>query len=99
MKVEWHPLARLDLLEIVAYIAKDSEGAAYRLYDEIERQVALLRKMPRIGRIGRRKGTRELVVAGTPYIAAYRVQAKEILILRLLHGARRWPTGFPSKAE
>jgi len=99
VKVEWHPLARLDLLEIVAYIAKDSEGAAYRLYDEIERQVALLRKMPRIGRIGRRKGTRELVVAGTPYIAAYRVQAKEILILRLLHGARRWPTGFPSKAE
>jgi hypothetical protein len=42
---------------------------------------------------GRVKGTRELVVVRTPYIVAYRIRKDEILILRILHGARsglRW---------
>lgn len=73
MKVEWHPFARLDLLEIVAWIAEDSEDAAWRLHDEIERQVSLLARLPEMGRQGRRKGTRELVIAGTAYLAPYRV--------------------------
>jgi toxin ParE1/3/4 len=39
-------------------------------------------------------GTRELVVTGTPYIVPYRVQDGEIQILRVYHGARRWPERF-----
>jgi toxin ParE1/3/4 len=31
------------------------------------------------------------VISGTPYIAAYRVVADTIVILRVLHGSRRWP--------
>ncbi len=91
MRIDWHPLARQDLLEIVAYIAEDSEDAAYRIYEEMERQIALLAQMPEMGRAGRRRGTRELVISGTAYIVAYRVLGKRILILRVLHGARRWP--------
>ena len=34
---------------------------------------------------------RELVVSGGPFIVAYRVGADQIEILRVLHGARRWP--------
>ncbi|WP_372353143.1 type II toxin-antitoxin system RelE/ParE family toxin [Pararhizobium sp. YC-54] len=37
------------------------------------------------------KGTRELVVPGTPYIAAYRVGETQIEILFVQHGARQWP--------
>ena len=44
-----------------------------------------------MGRVGRVRGTRELVIAGTPYIAAYRVKGRVILILRILHGAQLWP--------
>ncbi len=41
---------------------------------------------PESGRPGRVSGTRELVIAGTPYIAAYRVVGETIRILRVLHG-------------
>jgi toxin ParE1/3/4 len=44
-----------------------------------------------MGRIGRRKGTRELVVAGLPYFVVYRLRASTIEVLRVIHGARDWP--------
>ncbi len=39
-------------------------------------------------------GTRELVITGTPYIAAYRVRPQRIEVLRIIHGAQRWPKRF-----
>jgi toxin ParE1/3/4 len=47
-----------------------------------------------MGRPGRVTGTRELVVDGTPYILPYRVRNRVVQILRVLHGARRWPQRF-----
>ncbi len=47
-----------------------------------------------LGRPGRVKGTRELVVTRTPYIVAYRLKRQSIQILRVLHGARLWPERF-----
>lgn len=91
MKVEWHPLARADLAQLATYIAADNPGAALRVLEKIGRQIARLSTHPEIGRNGRVKGTRELVVTGTPYIAAYRITGDVVTILRLLHGARRWP--------
>jgi plasmid stabilization system protein ParE len=44
-----------------------------------------------MGRSGRVAGTRELVIAGTPYLVAYRVEAKAVVILAVIHGAQRWP--------
>jgi len=44
---------------------------------------------PASGRPGRLRGTRELVVTGTPYIAAHRVVDDMVTILRVLHGARQ----------
>ena len=46
-------------------------------------------------RPGRVAGTRELVITGTPYVAAYAVTAETIRILRVLHGAQRWPDELP----
>ena len=66
MKVEWHPLARADLAELVAYIASDNPVAAYRVHDDIRKQTGLLAIYPEVGRPGRVRGTRELVVTGTP---------------------------------
>ncbi|MFY9841714.1 MAG: type II toxin-antitoxin system RelE/ParE family toxin [Terriglobales bacterium] len=91
MRLDWHPLARADLAELVAYIASDSPAAAYRVHDEIRKQTRLLAAHPEIGRPGRVRGTRELVVTGTPYIAAYRFIGEVVTVLRLLHGARLWP--------
>jgi hypothetical protein len=47
-----------------------------------------------MGRVGRVPETRELVITGTPSIAAYRVAEDTMVILRVLHGARRWPEQF-----
>jgi toxin ParE1/3/4 len=43
------------------------------------------------GRPGRWPGTRELIIPGTPYIVPYRVKGPVVEILRVFHGARRWP--------
>jgi toxin ParE1/3/4 len=47
-----------------------------------------------MGRPGRVKGTRELVIVGTPYIVAYRIKGDAVQVLRVLHGAQKWPQGF-----
>lgn len=59
--------------------------------DAIETAVLCLAEDSHLGRPGRVKGTRELVVNGTPYRVVYRVEAEVVLILRVLHGAQRWP--------
>lgn len=87
----WSEDAETDLDDITAYIARDDVAAAIRVRDEIERRLEVLADYPRVGRRGRIGGTRELVLAGTPYIAIYRIRGDDVLILRVLHGARRWP--------
>jgi toxin ParE1/3/4 len=54
----------------------------------------MLTRHPFAGREGRVQGTRELAVARTPYVIAYRIRQDEIQILAVLHGAQRWPTTF-----
>ena len=91
MKLEWLPQALNDFDEIVDYIAEDNPEAAIEQGDEIETQVNGLLANRHLGRPGRVKGTRELVIVRTPYVAAYRVKKETIQILRVLHGARLWP--------
>jgi len=61
------------------------------LLDQAE---TVLSRSPAIGRPGRVLGTREFVIAGLPYIIAYRVRDKDLEILRVLHTSRRWPGDF-----
>jgi toxin ParE1/3/4 len=94
MILEWLPAAKQDFEEIVDYIAQDRPLAAVEQGDEILEQLSRLTSYPKMGHSGRVKGTRELVIARTPYIAAYRIKGEKIQILRILHGARQWP-GHP----
>jgi plasmid stabilization system protein ParE len=48
--------------------------------------------MPHAGRPGRVPGTRELVIADTPFIVIYRVVAKTLQVIAVLHAAQKWPT-------
>ena len=94
MKLEWLPRALLDFNEIVDFVADDNPVAAVDQGDKIEQQITMLLDNIHLGRPGRVKGTRELVVARTPYIVAYRLQKQSIQILRILHGSRLWPEKF-----
>lgn len=89
-KLFWSDHAVADLDAIINYIAQDSPAAAVRLGDDIESRVATLGSYPQSGRIGRMPGTRELVVAHSPYVVIY-TAGEDVRILRVLHAARRWP--------
>ena len=91
MRVRWLQVAERNLEQIGAYIAEDNPHAAERVIVRIADSVALLADHPALGRAGRFPGTRELVVPNTPYIVVYRVRDAFLEILRILHGARRWP--------
>jgi toxin ParE1/3/4 len=91
MRLGWCILAQADRDAIFDYIEADSPQAAITVDDRIREQVETLVRFPQSGRLGRIEGTRELVVPRTPYIVAYRVTGDAVRILRVLHGARRWP--------
>ena len=73
------------------YIAEDNPLAAVAQGDRIDEQVDHLLLHPKMGRPGRKQGTRELVISRTPFIVVYRINGKRIELLRLLHGAQKWP--------
>ena len=95
MIIVWSPQAVADLADLRAYIAEDNKAAAQRTALHIIRNIEeLLSDNPGIGRPGRVPGTRELVVPRTPYIVPYRVRNNRIQVLRVYHGARKWPERF-----
>ena len=91
MRIDWKDAAKIDASAILAYIAQNDLAAAYGVYHKIHQQTLMLAEFPQIGRKGRVKGTRELLVSQTPYIVAYRVGKNAVQILRILHSARNWP--------
>jgi len=94
MRLEWLPLALADFEKIIDFIAQDDPWAAIAQGDEIESQVTLLQDNHLMGRPGRVRGTRELVVVRTAYIVAYRIKGNHIQILRVLHGSQSWPNNL-----
>ncbi|WP_082560718.1 type II toxin-antitoxin system RelE/ParE family toxin [Caulobacter sp. Root487D2Y] len=94
MRLVWTEPAKRDLALARAWIAQDRPSAAASQVQRIVSTVAGLRDFPSIGRPGRRAGARELVVPGSPFIVAHKVRDDEIEILRVFHGARRWPNSL-----
>jgi toxin ParE1/3/4 len=94
VRVEWQTGARQDIVELIAYIDIRNPVAASAVLGEIRRQVAALADHPLMGRIGRVPGTRELVVSRTPYVVAYRIVGAVVQVIRVRHGAQRWPHRF-----
>jgi toxin ParE1/3/4 len=93
--IRWLRTATLNRFDQLDYIAADDSAAAVRLDEAIERQTDMLAQHPLMGREGRVKGTRELVISRSPFIAVYRVKRKRIEILRILHGAQQYPKEPP----
>lgn len=84
-------LATQDLQSIKDYISQDKPSAATAVIKRVLEAVENLAIFPSIGRPGRVPHTRELVVSGTPFIVIYQVQHDIIFIVRVIHGARKWP--------
>ena len=91
MKLRWTRPALRDLSDIHAYIAECNPTAALNVARTIRALAERLTILPMLGYPGRVKGTRELALAGYPYVIAYRVTRKAVELLAVRHMARRWP--------
>lgn len=92
MRIEWLTEATRNLTAQLEWLAERDPWAAIDVGDAVHVAVERLAEHPAIGRPGRIPGTRELVVVGAPYVIVYRVERTAVLVLRVLHGAQRWPT-------
>ena len=83
--------AEEDLTEIYEYIAAEDPSAAERLTLRIEKDLKALAKRPMLGPVPRdpdiaQLGYRHLVMG--EYLAFYKIEGPQILVHRILHGAR-----------
>jgi toxin ParE1/3/4 len=92
MKVRYSKLALAELDAILSDLAAKNPIAAHRFHDRI-RQVG-----ERIGRfpsgfqeVAERPGVRRVPLVRYPYIIFYKMFADEVIVLRVIHGARNEP--------
>lgn len=91
MRVAWTSLAADDLEQILDYLYEQRPATAVRVVRKIYSAASALREFPNQGRPGRKEGTRELIIPGLPYLIIYEVGEQKVQIMRVLHGAQRWP--------
>lgn len=88
-QVRWSLTAGTDLQEIEDFIARDSVLHAITFVDRIIESAEILLKAPYIGRVVpefNRQDLREIIFRG--YRIVYLLKNAEVLILRVVHGAR-----------
>ncbi|WP_192244368.1 type II toxin-antitoxin system RelE/ParE family toxin [Mesorhizobium silamurunense] len=88
-RIRWTQRALRRLDEIGAHIEKDSPDAAARVVARIVSAAEHLAEQPAMGRIGRIKTTRELILADIPI--PYHVNGETVEILTVMHAAQQWP--------
>ena len=91
MRIRWLRTALRNLDDHANYIARDDPAAARNAVQRIQGAAERLVQYHNLGRSGRVRQTRELIVGGTPWIIVYRVRADTVEIIRVLHGAQSWP--------
>jgi toxin ParE1/3/4 len=90
-----HRRFKTDVNRVFIRIGEENFAAANRFLDAVDKDVRRLADMPGLGarRTFRRKklkGLRSLPVSGfLNYLIFYRVQASEVQLFRLIHGARQ----------
>lgn len=90
MNIYFTDPADVDLKDIENYLREDNPIAAASTVRRIVESTKRLIMFPTMGRLGRTLDTRELVISGTPYIVKYQLRQDRIIILRVLHAARKW---------
>jgi plasmid stabilization system protein ParE len=94
MRVKWTLKALDNLDSAVEFVAADKPRAAAGVAKKIWEAAQKLATQPGMGRPGRVPGTRELIVPGLPFILPYMEKDGAIFILRVMHGAMKWPQEF-----
>jgi toxin ParE1/3/4 len=90
MRVRYTPIAVADLHALAGYALEHlDEGAVEVLVETLREAIeVLIVQFPDVGRLGRVKGTRELVLTRINVVVTCQVDGKEIAILTILRGER-----------
>jgi len=91
MRIRWTEGAVGNLDHVEEYIVQDNPSSAVATVNKIIEAAQMLADYPTIGKRGRERGTRELVVAGIPYSIIYVVHHEELIVIRVLHTAMKYP--------
>lgn len=91
MLLRWTDEAAADLERITGYLFEHTPERASRLVRALYEAPATLLTFPNRGRPGKKEGTRELVMSPLPYIVVYAIRGDALFVVRILHGAQRWP--------
>ncbi|AUV12509.1 type II toxin-antitoxin system RelE/ParE family toxin [Salmonella enterica] len=92
MKVRWTADAKQDRADIVDYIAIENPRAALKMDELFGEAADTLSEFPKLGRMGKIPGTRELIPHES-YRLVYEVDeaADTVWVMTLIHTARQWP--------
>lgn len=92
MKVRYSKLALAELDAILADIQAENPGAAARLEARVDRVVKRISQFHQSAQeVVARPGVRSVPLVRYPYVVHYSVNESEVVILRIVHGARRSP--------
>ena len=91
MEVRWTRRARRRLDDYTDYIALRNPKAADEVLQRVRHDVDGLADNPLLGREGRFLGTRELVIAGLPYVVVYRVRGQRVEVITVHDTRQQWP--------
>lgn len=89
--VDWSPRALRDLIAIFRHTVTENPHAAAEQTEYLIRRAEALARSPRLGRLSRWPGRRELVLTRYPYSIYYRVTGKRAYVLRVVHQRRLFP--------
>jgi len=91
MELRWTEEAAADLEQVADYLFERWSERAARVVLEIHEAPQVLLQFPHRRRPGRKPGTRELVLTSLPYLMIYTVSSEAVHIVRILHGAQKYP--------
>jgi len=97
LRIEYSIEAREDLREIRDYIARDNPAAARKVLTTIEAEIELLSSFPWNSRTTDEEGVLARILSRYPYIVFYKIERDRLMVLHVLHGARRH-LGFREEA-
>ena len=90
MSFRLRPQAEADIEDIALYIAADNPAAARNWFNDMYVRFQRLADMPELG-VARPDVRPELrMMPAGNYLVLYRIDAGDVEIVRVLHGARQW---------
>ena len=91
LKIKYTRLVLQDLKAGYDYISHENPMGARQVMGRLEEILEHLKGQPFIGHKGRVEGTYEVFVSGTPFIIVYQVKSELLVIVSVLHTARKYP--------